>query len=86
MTVPGLTPMMTRMAVLGACVVQLAGCAGSGSPGAYGQTRYGIAMGTSNTGSRSIPNEAGVILRLKTTREGLILGLGGDDVEIPVSQ
>jgi len=54
-------------------------------PGTYGQARYGFAIGTSSAGDLWMQNEAGVILRLKAKREGLILSLGGDAVVITMS-
>ncbi len=54
-------------------------------PGTYGQARYGFAIGTSSAGDLWMQNEAGVILRLKAKREGLILSLGGDAVVISLN-
>ena len=51
-------------------------------PGAYAQGRYGFALGTRSTGDLWLQNGAGVILRLKAKREGLMLSLGGDAVVI----
>ena len=47
-------------------------------PGAYAQARYGFALGTMSGGDMWLQNEAGVIMRLKARREGLMLSLGGD--------
>jgi hypothetical protein len=47
-------------------------------PGTYGQARYGFALGTMSGGDLWMQNEAGVIMRLKARREGLMLSLGGD--------
>ena len=47
-------------------------------PGTYGQARYGFAFGTMSGGDLWMQNEAGVIMRLKAKREGLMLNLGGD--------
>lgn len=46
--------------------------------GTYGQARYGFALGTMSGGDMWLQNEAGVIMRLKARREGLMLSLGGD--------
>ncbi|MFC7477733.1 hypothetical protein ACFQS7_25470 [Dankookia sp. GCM10030260] len=51
-------------------------------PGAYAQARYGIALGTTSAGDLWLQNEAGVIMRLKAKRDGLMLSLGGDAVVI----
>src|SRR5262245_47663894 len=55
-------------------------------PGTYGQARYGFAIGTERGGDLWMQNEAGVILHLKAKREGLMLSLGGDAVEISMSR
>ena len=47
-------------------------------PGIFGQARYGFALGTMSGGDLWLQNEAGVIMRLKARREGLMLSLGGD--------
>lgn len=51
-------------------------------PGAYGQARYGFALGQASAGELWLQNGAGVIMRLKARREGLMLSLGGDAVVI----
>jgi len=55
-------------------------------PGTYGQARYGFAIGTASGGDLWLQNEAGVIMHLKAKREGLMLSLGGDAVEISMRQ
>ncbi len=50
--------------------------------GAYVQGRYGYAAGTSGSGELWLQNEAGVVIELKTQREGLALALGGDAIYI----
>ncbi len=50
--------------------------------GAYVQGRYGFAAGTSGSGELWLQNEAGVVIELKTERQGLALSLGGDAVYI----
>ena len=54
-------------------------------PGAYGQGRYGFALGRTSGGDMWLQNEAGVIIRLKARREGLMLSLGGDAVVISMT-
>ena len=51
-------------------------------PGAYGQLRYGLAIGDLSTGELALENTKGVVLRLKAERSGLALSLGGDAVYI----
>ena len=51
-------------------------------PGAYAQARYGYALGTASGGDLWLQNDAGVILHLKAKREGLMLSLGGDAINI----
>ena len=50
--------------------------------GAYVQGRYGFAAGTAGSGELWLENDAGVVMQLKTQREGLALSLGGDAVYI----
>ncbi len=51
-------------------------------PGTYAQGRYGFVLGNMSGGDLWLQNEAGVIMHLKAKREGLMLSLGGDAVEI----
>jgi hypothetical protein len=51
-------------------------------PGAYGQARYGVAVGDISTGELWLENSNGVVLKLKAEREGLALSLGADAVYI----
>lgn len=51
-------------------------------PGAYAQGRFGFALGTASGGELWLQNQAGVILRLRAARTGLMLSLGGDAVVI----
>jgi hypothetical protein len=51
-------------------------------PGAYGQARYGLAVGDESTGELWLENSNGVVLKLKAEREGLALSLGADAVYI----
>lgn len=55
-------------------------------PGAYGQARYGYALGNRSGGDLWLQNEDGVIMHLKAKREGLMLSLGGDAVVIKMQQ
>lgn len=55
-------------------------------PGAYGQARYGFAVGRASGGDLWMQNEAGVILHLKAKRTGLMLSLGGDAVVISMTR
>lgn len=50
--------------------------------GAYAQARYGFAVGARSAGELWLQNEAGVIMRLRARRTGLMLSLGGDAVVI----
>jgi hypothetical protein len=50
--------------------------------GAYVQGRYGFAAGTTGSGEMWLKNANGVVIDLKTEREGLALSLGGDAVYI----
>src|SRR5262245_15441536 len=54
--------------------------------GTYGQARYGFALGTTSAGDLWLQNEAGVIMHLKAKREGLMLSLGDDAVEIQLAK
>ncbi len=50
--------------------------------GAYAQGRYGFAIGTTSRGEMWLQNEAGVIMKLRAKRTGLMLSLGGDAIVI----
>ena len=50
--------------------------------GAYIQGRYGFAAGEAGAGELWLKNASGVVLQLKTKRQGLALSLGGDAVYI----
>ncbi len=54
-------------------------------PGAYGQARYGFAVGSTSAGDLWMQNEAGVIMHLKAKRTGLMLSLGGDAIVISMA-
>jgi hypothetical protein len=51
-------------------------------PGTYAEGRYGFAIGTTSAGDLWLQNEAGVIMRLKARREGLMLSLGGSAIVV----
>lgn len=50
--------------------------------GTYAQGRYGFAIGTKSSGELWMQNDAGVIMKLKAKRTGLMLSLGADAVVI----
>ena len=50
--------------------------------GAYAQGRAGITLGSGDNGGLWLQNEDGVVIQLKTKREGLALGVGGDAIYI----
>ena len=54
--------------------------------GAYGQIRYGFALGSTSAGDLWLQNPNGVILHLIAKRKGLMLSLGGDAVVISMNQ
>ena len=51
-------------------------------PGAYGQARYGAAYGDQGKGEMWLENTNGVMIDLKTLRQGLAVSLGADAVII----
>lgn len=55
-------------------------------PGTYAQGRYGFAIGTRSGGDLSLQNASGVVMHLKAKREGLMLSLGGDAMEIRMNR
>lgn len=50
--------------------------------GTYAQARAGAVIGDRSVGEMWLQNEAGVIMRLRARRTGLMLALGGDAVQI----
>ncbi len=50
--------------------------------GTYAQARAGAVIGNRSVGEMWLQNEAGVIMRLRARRTGLMLALGGDAVQI----
>lgn len=55
-------------------------------PGNYVQIRTGFAIGTFGSGDLTLRNKAGVILKLKAKRQGLMLGFGGDVIAITLKE
>ncbi|WP_225766719.1 hypothetical protein [Inquilinus sp. Marseille-Q2685] len=55
-------------------------------PGTYAQGRYGFAIGTASGGDLWLKNEAGVVMHLVAKREGLMLSLGADAVQITMGR
>jgi hypothetical protein len=55
-------------------------------PGAYDEARYGAVIGDASTGDLWLENNAGVVMHLKAKREGLMLSLGADVVDIRMSE
>ena len=55
-------------------------------PGAYDEARYGAVIGDASTGDLWLENNDGVIMHLKAKREGLMLSLGADVVDIRMEQ
>lgn len=51
-------------------------------PGAYGQARYGVALGDVSAGELWLENPNGVLINLRARRTGLALSLGADAVII----
>ena len=51
-------------------------------PGAYGEARYGVAVGERSAGSLWLENPNGVLIELRAHRSGLALSLGADAVII----
>jgi hypothetical protein len=55
-------------------------------PGAYAEGRYGAVIGDASTGDLWLENNAGVAMHLKAKREGLMLSLGADVVDVRMEQ
>lgn len=51
-------------------------------PGAYGQARYGVAVGEMSAGELWLENPNGILINLRARRTGLALSLGADAVII----
>jgi hypothetical protein len=51
-------------------------------PGTYAQARVGAVAADRSIGEMWLQNEAGVIMRLRARRTGLMLALGGDAVRV----
>lgn len=54
--------------------------------GTYAQSRYGYALGTASGGVLWMQNDAGVIMKLRAKRTGLMLSLGADAVVISLKR
>ena len=50
--------------------------------GAWGEARYGFALGRASAGELWMQNGSGAIMRLRAKRTGLMLTLGGDGIVI----
>jgi hypothetical protein len=51
-------------------------------PGAYAAGQYGAVVGTASVGDIWLKNERDVVLHLKAKREGLMLSVGADAIDI----
>jgi hypothetical protein len=51
-------------------------------PGAYAAGQYGAVLGTASVGDIWLKNEHDVVLHLKAKREGLMLSVGADAIDI----
>lgn len=54
--------------------------------GAYAAGQYGIVAGTASVGDIWLKNENDVVLHLKAKREGLMLSVGADAIDIRMEQ
>jgi hypothetical protein len=54
--------------------------------GTYAQGRYGFAIGTTSGGDLWLQNDDGVVMHLVAKREGLMLSLGADAIQITMGQ
>jgi hypothetical protein len=55
-------------------------------PGTYAQGRYGFAIGTASGGDLWLQNDDGVVMHLVAKREGLMLSLGADAIEVTMGR
>jgi hypothetical protein len=55
-------------------------------PGAYAAGQYGAVAGTESVGDIWLENPSNVVIHLKAKREGLMLSLGADAIDIHMSQ
>ena len=55
-------------------------------PGTYAQGRYGFAIGTTSGGDLWLQNDDGVVMHLVAKREGLMLSLGADAIQITMGR
>lgn len=51
-------------------------------PGAYAQGQYGVVAGDASAGDIWLKNEHDVVMHLKAKREGLMLAVGADAIDI----
>ncbi len=54
--------------------------------GTYGEARAGAVVGDKSIGDLWLENTNGVVLRLKAKREGVMLSLGADAIEIKMDE
>ena len=54
--------------------------------GTYAQGRYGFAIGTTSGGDLWLQNDDGVVMHLVAKREGLMLSLGADAIQITMGR
>ncbi len=54
--------------------------------GAYGQIQYGAVAGTASIGDLWLKNDKGVVMHLKAKREGLMLAVGADVIDVHMTQ
>ena len=54
--------------------------------GAYAAGQYGAVVGTASVGDIWLKNEHDVVLHLKAKREGLMLSVGADAIDIRMEQ
>ena len=54
--------------------------------GAYGAAQYGAVVGSESVGDIWLENPNNVVMHLKAKREGLMLSVGADAIDIHLSQ
>ena len=55
-------------------------------PGFYDAAQYGAVAGTESVGDIWLENSNNVVIHLKAKREGLMLSMGADEIDIHMSQ
>jgi hypothetical protein len=55
-------------------------------PGAYAQGQYGVVAADASAGDIWLKNEHDVVMHLKAKREGLMLAVGADAIDIRLSR